>query len=199
MFKWLKRLARKLSILPSDSKSNDFHVALADYLYKELKTAEIPVEKNNVCLTIKLNSYLNKYDKVVIDCHAGKMYLRGSTDRYWGKLRRFNNGKKIADAYHCAAQSATRIINRVQRILEFAQIDIVAEKNMELKKDVKINLIDKRSFNINKTANLIDKRNISKKVNLTDSRFITSLISNKKVVATLIDKRYKQIFLIDKR
>lgn len=195
MFKWLKRLARRLNILPSDSKSNDFHVALADYLYKELKTAEIPVEKNNVCLTIKLNSYLDKYDKVVIDCHAGKMYLRGSTDRYWGKLRRFNNGKKVADAYHCAAQSATRIINRIKRILESAQINIVASKNT--------NLVDKRTFkntkeDLNKTAKLVDKRKF-KQVNLTDSRFITSIINNKKVVASLVDKRSKQIFIIDKR
>lgn len=114
-----KRAIVAVKVKPKDSKADDFHTALADYLYKELKHQGLEVKRNNVNLKIKLDKlHDDKYDHIVIDCVVGKLFLRGIEvkDKFFGKLRRFE-GSRPADAYHCVVQSATRIVNRVKRLM----------------------------------------------------------------------------------
>ncbi|MFW6008651.1 MAG: hypothetical protein ACOCP8_05225 [archaeon] len=114
-----KRKKLAIKVQPKDSKHKNFHKALADYLYKEFKHEGLPVKKRNIVLTVALKDNINnKYEKVVIDCLNGKMYLRGKEvkDKYWGKLRRFEGGQRASDAYHCVVQSAKRIINRIKKL-----------------------------------------------------------------------------------
>lgn len=108
-----------IKIKPKDSKAKDFHTALADYLHKELKYQGLNVKRHNINLKIKLEKlHQDKYDHIVIDCHAGKIFLRGKEvkDKFFGRLRRFE-GSRPADAYHCVAQSATRIVNRINKLM----------------------------------------------------------------------------------
>ncbi len=114
-----KRSITAVKVKPKDSKAGDFHTALADYLYKELRHQGLEVKRNNVNLKIKLDKlHDDKYDHIVIDCVAGKLFLRGEEvrDKFFGKLRRFE-GSRPADAYHCMVQSATRIVNRIKRLM----------------------------------------------------------------------------------
>lgn len=114
-----KRAILAVKVKPKDSKANDFHIALADYLYKELRHQGLNVKRNSVNLKIKLDKlHDDKYDCIVVDCIAGKLFLRGKEvkDKFFGKLRRFE-GSRPADAYYCVVQSATRIANRVKRLI----------------------------------------------------------------------------------
>ena len=124
----LKRTA-ELTVQPNDVKEENYNLALADYLSKELRTAGLSVSKRDALVQVALNKkYKDKYEDVIIDCMNGKMYLRGKdvNDKYWGRLRRFNNGSRTADAYHCTAQSATRIINRIKKLQEETKQQIFA-------------------------------------------------------------------------
>ena len=117
----LRTIMTKVAIKtkPSDSKESDFHLALVDYLYKELKHNKLSVSRHNVMLKVALeNKHLDKYEHLIIDCLEGKMYLRGKEikDKYFGKLRRFQGGQRPADAYHCVVQSTMRIINRIKKL-----------------------------------------------------------------------------------
>ena len=103
----------ELTVQPGDVKEENYNLALADYLSKELRTAGLNVSKRDALVQVALNKkYKDKYEDVVIDCMNGKMYLRGKDvkDKYWGKLRRFNNGSRTADAYHCTAQSEKPVL-----------------------------------------------------------------------------------------
>ena len=116
----MRRSILAIKVKPKDSKADDFHTALADYLYKELKQQGLNIKRNNVNLKIILDKlHDDKYDHIVIDCVAGKLFLRGQEvkDKFFGKLRRFQ-GSRPADAYHCVVQSATRIVNRIKRLMD---------------------------------------------------------------------------------
>jgi len=117
---WLLDLRKvaAVTIKPNATKEEDYHLALASFLHKELKSNNINSTKQNVMLKIALNGmYKDRYHTLVIDCLSGKMYLKGDKrQRFFGRLRRFATGKSKADAYHCFAQSAQRIINRINKI-----------------------------------------------------------------------------------
>ena len=120
----------ELTVQPGDVKEENYNLALADYLSKELRTAGLNVSKRDALVQVALNKkYKDKYEDVVIDCMNGKMYLRGKDvkDKYWGRLRRFNNGSRTADAYHCTAQSATRIINRIKNLQDETKQQVLAD------------------------------------------------------------------------
>ena len=119
-----------LTVRPGDVKEENYNLALADYLSKELRIAGLNVSKRDALVQVALNKkYKDKYEDVVIDCMNGKMYLRGKDvkDKYWGKLRRFDNGNHTADAYHCTAQSATRIINRIKKLQDENKQEVLAD------------------------------------------------------------------------
>ena len=119
-----------LTVRPGDVKEENYNLALADYLSKELRIAGLNVSKRDALVQVALNKkYKDKYEDIVIDCMNGKMYLRGKDvkDKYWGKLRRFDNGNHTADAYHCTAQSATRIINRIKKLQDENKQEVLAD------------------------------------------------------------------------
>lgn len=118
MLNFIKRLCMKTN--PSEIKKDDYHLMLAKYLYKELKSDGLNVKRNSVILSINLyNKTEQGHDKVIIDCLEGKLYLRGKElkDKPFGKLRSFKIGGS-GDAYNCAVQSAKRISNRVNALLD---------------------------------------------------------------------------------
>lgn len=174
----LRREIISFNIKPTDSRHKDFHSALAEYLYKELKTNGLNVSRHQVVLKVALkNKHEDKYEHVVIDCLEGNLYLRGKeiSDKYFGRLRRFTGGQRQSDAYHCAIQSASRIISRIQKLQD--------ELN-ELEREVlgqEIERIDMRTFN--RTASLKDLR----QRNVTDLRKLAS-IQRKDLRKTAIDK-----------
>lgn len=187
----MKRLAR-LTVLPTDTKQNNFVLALVDYLDKELRNHKLKSKRNNgyvkVCLS---NKYQDKYDSVVIDCMDGKMYLRGSgvSDRYFGRLSKYN-GTRASDAYHCVNYNATRIINRINKIEQsFKPKEIVAHV-IDLRED-KIAVIDLRKDVI--TCNIFDNR-VEKKIvadlrtEVIECNYI-DMRKDKKVIADLREEK----------
>ena len=113
----MKRIA-KLSITPSDSKNEDFSLSLADYFHKELMNRGITSCKKQGYLEIELPSlYEEKYSSLIVDCVDGFVYLRGKDckDRKFGKLSRFVP-KRQSDAFNCVNYSATRIVNRINKL-----------------------------------------------------------------------------------
>ena len=179
----------KITVKPGDSKENDFSLSLADYFMKELKTAELNPCRKDACVEVNFNGlYMNRYDRCVIDCIDGKLYLRGKDvkDRYWGKLRRFQGNRK-SDSYHCIAQSGTRTINRIKKVIE------------SLRKE------DKRKNKIIKSANRILEKKAKRKniiiaaIERIDHRKIQALVRNGNLIAKRMDNRKKKIVIIDRR
>ena len=118
--KKIKRLCA-IKVMPKDSREKDFHLALADYFHKEFKHNGFEPSRHSTIIKISLPNtadYANS--SVIIDCTEGKVFLRGSDirDRYFGRLRRFRNGQRNSDAYHCVVQSANRLINRIRRLID---------------------------------------------------------------------------------
>ena len=110
----------RLTITPSDSKNEDFTLSLVDYFYKELANRGITSNKKASYLEVNLpKKYEDKYDMLVIDCDNGKVYLRGSEckDKHFGKLSKFNPQRK-SDAYNCVNYSVTRLVNRINKLVE---------------------------------------------------------------------------------
>lgn len=197
-----RKVTATLHIRPSDSKEKDFNLALADYLYKELKAEKFPVSKRDVVVKVKLDkAYKERYNNIVIDCYAGKMYLRGKdiSDRYFGRLRRFE-GSRASDAYHCVSQSATRIINRIKKIMESDTIEVLGEvERVDMRKqkveaiDMRKKTISARRMDMRKTASLNDLRKSKTAIEIRDHRTLFSWIQNGKVVATGYDNRVKKV------
>ena len=106
------------SSLNPKTKEENFNLAVADYLSKGLREKGMNCIRKNAAVEVTLDKpYLDKYHAVIIDCMDGNLYLRGKEckDKKWGKLRRFE-GQRVADAYHCANQSITRIFNRIKSL-----------------------------------------------------------------------------------
>lgn len=210
-----RSITAAIKVKPSDSKHKDFNLALAEYLYKELKSEGIPVSKHDACLKVALNKpHLDKYDNIVIDCVAGKLYLRGknTSDRYFGRLRRFEGGTRAADAYHCASQSSVRIVNRIKNILESA-VDMEVFGGLE-SEEVHLERLDARRRNVlmisankvdmrktaqrvdmRKTASVkpVDMRKQKQVIEIRDHRTTIAWLNNGKVVASGHDDRIKKV------
>jgi hypothetical protein len=150
-------------IKPSSSKQKDFNLALSEYLYKELKSQGLKVSKQGVMLKVILkNKHQDKYAHVVVDCLEGKLFLRGKevNDKYFGKLREFEGGQRQSDAYHCAIQSAKRILERIEDLEDELRYEQTEEKEIlgavtpvDLRGQKNIIRIDMRKkLNIKKTA-----------------------------------------------
>ncbi len=193
---------KKASIItkPNDSRHNDFNKALADYLYKELKHSGINVYKKNIVLSISLkNKVENKYEKILVDCLNGKLYLRGNEvkDKLWGRLRRFEGGQRASDAYHCVVQSAKRIINRIKKLeqeLNIKHKEITAMSNVvDMRKnaakvkysDYKILDLRKRNKLKKSSSNIVDlrkkprlKKSLNKVIDLRKKSIIKYSIAN---------------------
>lgn len=141
-----KRLIAKIIVKPSESKSEDFTLALVDYFNKEFKNNNLNSKRNNGYVKVALNGkYMDKYDSVVVDCCNGKVYLRGDNvkDKYFGRLSKFNL-KRRSDAYHCVNYNANRLIHRINKINEsFLQKDVQA-KPLDLRQTT-ANILDLRT------------------------------------------------------
>jgi len=157
-----KRAITAVKIIPKDSRADDFHTAVAEYLYKELKYQGLNVKKQNVTLKISLDKICkDKYDQIVIDCLAGKLYLRGKEvkDKFFGKLRRFE-GSCPSEAYHCVVQSATRIANRIKRLMN----DLLDENDEREIYGEEIDRLDLRKRRIDLRKNRLMAKDMRKKV-----------------------------------
>ena len=126
----------RLSIVPTDTKQEDFVLALVDYLDKEFKNNHLNSKKNNsyvkVCLS---NKYEDKFDSVIVDCCNGRMYLRGNgcRDKYFGRLSKFVKNR-VSDAYHCVNYNAKRIINRINKLEQgFREKEVVSKAMLDLR------------------------------------------------------------------
>jgi 8-oxo-dGTP pyrophosphatase MutT (NUDIX family) len=103
---------------PHQTKHDNFHQALAEYLYKELKKNKLNVSKLNE-LTVSVacdRTTDNRFNHIVIDCLDGQMYLSGQgyKDRRIGKLLNFK-GNRASDAYQCMKNSIHKILSKIDR------------------------------------------------------------------------------------
>lgn len=155
----MRRLIAKISVLPTDSKNDNFVLALVDYFSKEFKNANLQAKKNNGYVKVALNGkYNDKYDCVIIDCCNGKMYLRGADckDKYFGRLSKFNTGRK-SDAYHCVNYNATRIINRINKL----NASFVKDNVLDMRDDVVAhNILDLRENVLDTRESVCDAREL---------------------------------------
>lgn len=111
-------ITSKVTVLPTDSKNDNFVLALIDYFNEEFKRNQLKTSKSNGYVKVALDGvYEDKYDCVIVDCCNGKLYLRGGNvkDKYFGRLSKFVANRK-SDAYHCVNYNATRIINRIKKL-----------------------------------------------------------------------------------
>ena len=111
-------ITSKVTVLPTDSKNDNFVLALIDYFNEEFKRNQLKTSKSNGYVKVALDGvYDDKYDCVIVDCCNGKLYLRGGNvkDKYFGRLSKFVANRK-SDAYHCVNYNATRIINRIKKL-----------------------------------------------------------------------------------
>jgi hypothetical protein len=199
----MKRLAR-LTVLPTDTKQNNFVLALVDYLDKEFKSHELKSKRNNSYVKVCLSSkYEDKYDSIVIDCMNGKMYLRGEgcKDKYFGRLSKYK-GTRASDAYHCVNYNATRIINRINKIEQgFKEKEVNANEIVahviDLRKDLVV--ADLRSEVIE--CKITDLRKEEKSViDLRHNLVVADLRIEKKATIDLrmekniVDLRKKSVF-----
>lgn len=104
--------------LPNSTKHTDFNLALADYLYKELKKMKFKVNKSNdLAIHLAFDKTIDpRYNTIILDCLDGKVYLSGNQekDRQIGRLRNFR-GTRASDAYHCMKSSIERILRKVDK------------------------------------------------------------------------------------
>ena len=111
-------ITSKVTVLPTDSKNDNFVLALIDYFNEEFKRNQLKTSKSNGYVKVALDGvYDDKYDCVIVDCCNGKLYLRGGNvkDKYFGRLSKFVANRK-SDAYHCVNYNATRIVNRIKKL-----------------------------------------------------------------------------------
>ena len=173
----------KLSIVPSDTKQDDFVLALVDYFHKEFTARNLSSNKKNSYVKVALSKpYMSKYDSVIVDCVNGKLYLRGKdcNDRYYGRLSKFNC-KRASDAYHCVNYNATRIVNRIKKLENYQEPKRVARvvdlrqkrvadlrtepRIIDLRHDVEKKIVDMRSTHkvvADLRTNLVDAREENK-------------------------------------
>lgn len=121
MFARLKKVAEIF-------KPGAYHYALLDYLTDELKTNNIKCRKRTSYISIKLDNVIeDKYDKVVIDCFNGNVYLRGDNtrDRKILRLNRFGGGRE-SDAMHCAKGGCKQVMRYIEKLTTPKQLEVEA-------------------------------------------------------------------------
>lgn len=192
-----RKIINKLAIKvkPSECKSEDLHLRLSEYLYKELKTEGIKVNKNNVNLIVELN----KHNSMIIDCMDGKIYLKGDNiDKTIGKLRRFSL-KRSGETYDCAVQNAKRLINKIKSLQNELNQDNVTFKTASLKDMRKISIKDLRKSknNFKKITNNINIVDLRKQpivqISITDMRKRKTIISDIRINTEIIRYDYRII------
>lgn len=150
MFMRLKRNA-------STFKPGTYHFALVDYLIDELRSNNVRCKKRISHIAINLETSIdNVYDKVIVDCFNGNVYLRGKDvkDKKVLRLARFG-GVRESDAMYCAKGSCKQIINYLQKLIQ--------PKKLEIEAETKYNIIDLR-----RNYKLIDLR--KQKIAIVDLR-----------------------------
>lgn len=192
-----RKLINKLAIKvkPSECRSEDLHLRLSEYLYKELKMEGIKVSKNNVNLIVKLN----KSNSMIIDCMDGKIYLKGNNvDKTIGNLRRFSL-KRSGEAYDCAVQNAKRLINKIKSLQNELNQDNVKFKTASLKDMRKTSVKDLRMArtDFRKVANSINIVDMRKQpmvqISLTDMRKRKTIISDIRTNTEIIRHDFRTI------
>lgn len=173
-FDRMKRLIAKISVLPTDSKNDNFVLALVDYFSKEFKNNNLKTKKNKSFVKVALNGkYQDKYDSVIVDCCNGKMYLRGADcrDKYFGRLSKFNVNRK-SDAYHCVNYNATRIINRINKINNSFVKEVIGD-TVDMRETVaEARILDLRDTVLDTKASVLDVREniLDMRENVLDAR-----------------------------
>lgn len=147
-----------VNIKPRDSKETDFHLAVADYLYKELRAHGYDAMKKDVIVKVSLaNKYEDKYEQVLIDCLEGKIYLRGKAleDRYLSRFRKFE-GQRVGEAYSCVIENVKAIIDKIESLsikldnVVLGEVEIIDMRRsitrIDMRKKLEIARIDMRKI-----------------------------------------------------
>lgn len=112
----LRSKVASLKIKPKQTKHNDFNLALADYLTKELKKRGIATSKlNDLAVRIHVGDVEKfKYHSLVVDCLDGNMYVidKRNKEKKVGKLLAFK-GTRSSDAFHCLTRSIYKILRKL--------------------------------------------------------------------------------------
>lgn len=166
------RKESSLKTKPEQNKYDNFHFALAEYLYKELKKNKVEVKKmNDLAVRIHIGEpELYKYHSLVIDCLDGNLYLINSKNnpKKIGKLSKFE-GMRASDAFNCMKRSIYKILrklnvysidhqgNKIEKLAKLSHVKDMrrtAMKTIDLRK--KTAIIDLRktkdNFSISKFA-----------------------------------------------
>ena len=136
-------------------KPKNYHYSLVEYLNKELKQNNIKCRKKVSYIDIDINNVIDDtYNKIIVDCFNGNIYLRGNgvNDKYLLKMRRFG-GYRDSDALYCAKGVCKQIIRLLNKF----------SNQNNLKKTANCKYIDMRGkLKIKKTctASLINTEHI---------------------------------------
>lgn len=158
----------RLKKIMASFKPNTYHYALLDYLAEELRSNNIKCRKCTSHLAIKLDSIIDdKYDRVIIDCFNGNVYLRGNDarDKKILRLARFG-GCRESDAMHCAKGGSKQVIRYIENLIK--------PKTLEVEATIENKMIDMRNYKIiDLRSYKVAKRDMHKeKTILTDLRSI---------------------------
>lgn len=128
-----KRNMTKVSTIktkPTQSKSNDFHFALSDYIYKELRVRGINVKKrHDLALRVHVGNDDSGYS-LLIDCLDGNIYStnKNCRDKKIGRLIAFR-GNRASDAFHCMKKSIDKIVKKLDLYSILNDINILEKKS----------------------------------------------------------------------
>lgn len=146
-------------------KPKDYHYSLVEYLNKELKQNNVKCRKKVSYIDVDVYKPIEGvYNKIVVDCFNGKIYLRGNDvkDKYILKIRRFG-GYRDSDALYCAKGACKQIIRLLNKLSD--------EHNLE--KTGSNNLIDMRSklkVKNEKTTSLIKHMDLRGKLKVKNEK-----------------------------
>lgn len=126
----LKKIAN-IKTKPEQIKTNNFHFALAEYIFRELKRKGIEVKKKNeLSLRVQIGGAdTHRYHTLVIDCLDGNIYAinKENKEKRVGRLMSFK-GQRASDAYNCMKKSIEKIIKKINLYSLLDDFEMIEKK-----------------------------------------------------------------------
>lgn len=183
----LRSKIANLNIKPKQTKHNDFNLALADYLTKELKKRGITTSKlNDLAVRIHVGDVEKfKYHSLVVDCLDGNMYVvdKRNKERRVGKLIAFK-GTRSSDAFHCLTRSIYKILKKLSIYTIEHELPQPIVRDLRTKKivsDLRVNKVTVADLRKNKVTisdlrnkKVLDLRGVKKSPNKIESAILAS-------------------------